>query len=185
MKRRSFVAGLGASVVAGLPVIGPPISDRLAGSVVGPFRVSAFVEHLSRGPVALEATVHESRISAGNPADIEFSVRNVSDESLTFRTPIPRPFGVLEAGDSGPMLWTSAYREESGVQIEWGGLRVAVHDVAMAGELAPGQEVSERYELRATDPMLRAGRFDVSAVNGGFPGQYAAEITAELEIESA
>lgn len=185
MNRRSFVAGLGAGALVGVPVVGSPVGDRLAERFVGSYRVSTAVEHSADVPVVLEATVHDGQVSAGNPAEIEFSVRNVSDESIVFETPIPLPFGVLEAGESGPLLWTSAYREESGVQIEWGGLRIAIAEVAMTRDLSPGQVVSERYELRATDPMLRSGRFEVTASNSGFPGQYGSEITAELDIDSA
>lgn len=116
--------------------------------------------------LAVDAELLDSTAKANDPAVLEIRATNTGDDPCWIESGPPRPFGILrpEISSSGsswrddPLLWTDTYEQSDDVQTDRWGI-AGGHDVAVVSELAPGDSVSEQYEIQPKRLAVGAGEY--------------------------
>ncbi len=194
--RRSLLLSTGVLAVATAGCVDRAVTtyDRLAGRTLdGPHRVD-FEETERRAPddaaVSLTFEVHDTLITADDPARLSVTVENDGDRTVRLGSFRPWPFGVVEirpADDGeGVTLWTESYRESDAVRTRGRHVRSA-SDLQVAEDLPASGSVTEEYGLYTDSRHLEAGSYETSvstAVDrGDVEGRHRIDIEVTVEPE--
>ena len=121
---------------------------------------SLFEVDLDNPPLlTVEARLLDEIATSGDPAVFELTATNKGDNPIAWHTGPPRPFGRQKA--DGLLLWTDAYEESGGINVEDGEI-VGGGDPGLQTELDPGKTAAEEYEVQSDRDAFESGEFTLN-----------------------
>lgn len=164
-------------------------SDFVFGSAGYDVESDADVSVDEDAPFDVSLDIEGSRIDADEAMTITLTVENRGDCALNYSTGAPLPFGILslEADDHWLTAWTDAYEDSGHVHTAPHRGVTGVNSIALGGEIAAGETVSETYTVSNETHGIQPGTYTFSIGNTLRPAtdgdeEWSFEATGGVEI---
>lgn len=115
-------------------------------------------------PMDVSFAIDGDLVDQDEAVSITLTVTNDGDETLSFTTGAPEPFGIfsLHSDERWINPWTPAYEESGHVHTAPHRGITGVNDIALSTEIPPGETVSETYTLSDETHGIQPGTYEFS-----------------------